>query len=307
MAEELLARKKKKIRLGKIKELIIQVPTLEAFSKEYIKHKRDVERKRSWDRDVYSLKHLIEFLGPEKKLSDISVKDLDDYKGWRRDQDVQPATINHELECLRNLLYVAKKWYKFEGDNPVTQAGLLYVENRKRRILAIAEQEKLLKASPPQLVPIILTSLNTGMRLSEIIHLKKESVDLKHQIITLESTDQKGKRLNQIPINSTLKKILAANMIKSNNLCVFLNSSGEPYRKHDSITSIFHRACERAGIQGVTFHTLRHTFATRALEKKANIGALNLILRHKDLKTTMRYLHPEASLRDVVKKVENYR
>jgi integrase len=142
------------------------------------------------------------------------------------------------------------------------------------------------------------------MRLSEIIHLKKESIDLKNQVIILESEEQKGKRLSYIPLNNTMIELLWENMRKSKSEYVFKHSRESHYKKHDSVTKLFSRICKRAGIQGATFHSLRHTFATRALEQNANISAVSEILRHKDPKTTKRYLHPEHSVREVVRMVE---
>ena len=60
------------------------------------------------------------------------------------------------------------------------------------------------------------------------------------------------------------------------------------------------------GIEDLRFHDLRHTFATRAVELGSPIVAISKIPGHQDLKTTMRYSHPEDSLRETVKKLESY-
>jgi integrase len=59
-------------------------------------------------------------------------------------------------------------------------------------------------------------------------------------------------------------------------------------------------ACKRANIKGLRFHDLRHTAATRMIESGANIVAVSRILGHADLKTTMRYTHPDNSLVEAV-------
>jgi integrase len=59
-------------------------------------------------------------------------------------------------------------------------------------------------------------------------------------------------------------------------------------------------ACRRAGIKGLRFHDLRHTTATRMLENGASIVDVSKILGHSDLKTTMRYAHPDESLKKAV-------
>jgi integrase len=70
--------------------------------------------------------------------------------------------------------------------------------------------------------------------------------------------------------------------------------------KYDSLKQAYSGACRRANIQGLRFHDLRHTAATRMIEAGASIVAVSRILGHADLKTTMRYAHPEESLKDAV-------
>ena len=86
----------------------------------------------------------------------------------------------------------------------------------------------------------------------------------------------------------------------------FLSSNGSPYKRHDSLQQAFEGACRRANIKGLRFHDLRHTAATRMIESGASIVAVSSILGHADLKTTMRYAHPEDSLKDAVEKLGNF-
>ncbi|MGB7293640.1 MAG: tyrosine-type recombinase/integrase [Thermodesulfobacteriota bacterium] len=86
---------------------------------------------------------------------------------------------------------------------------------------------------------------------------------------------------------------------------VFLSSQGTPYKRHDSLNRAFARACWLSVVRSLRFHDLRHTSATRMIEKCVSIVAVNKILGHADLKTTMRYAHPDDSLKDAVEKLAN--
>ena len=84
---------------------------------------------------------------------------------------------------------------------------------------------------------------------------------------------------------------------------MFLSSQGTPFKRHDSLNLAFARACRLSTVKGFRFHDLRHTSATRMIEKGVSIVAVNKILGHADLKTTMRYAHPDDSLKDAVEKL----
>ena len=54
----------------------------------------------------------------------------------------------------------------------------------------------------------------------------------------------------------------------------------------------FENACKRAGIKNVSFHTLRHTFATRLVLSGIDIATVSKLLGHSSIHMTMRYSHP---------------
>jgi len=256
-------------------------------------------KKGSWSRDILAFKYLKPYFG-DRRLSEITPKDVDDYKAFRLN-DVAPATVNRELEVLRHLFNLAERWKSFFGKNPVSQAKLLPLNNQKERILTHEEEKRLLASSSQSLRAIVICALNTGMRKGEIITLKWSNVDLDNNVITLEHTNTKSKKTRRIPINSVLRKLLLEQRLRTGvSDYVFLSSEGTPYLRQDSSNRAYEGACKRANIQGLRFHDLRHTSATRMIENGASIVAVSKILGHADLKTTMRYSHPENSLIEAV-------
>ena len=255
MAREVLRRREQQVKLGQYDLLDAAIPTLSEFAEDYIKHVKDVVKKRSWSRDVLCLRYLNAFFG-ERKLSEITPKDVDDYKESRL-AEVSPATVNRELEVLRHLFNLAERWKKFFGKNPVSQAGLLPLNNQIERILAPEEEERLLVSSSPHLRAILICALNTGMRKGEIISLRWSNVDLDNNVITLEHTNTKSKKTRRIPINSTLRKLLVEQKLKSGGSDnVFLSSNGTPYLRQDSLNRAYIDTLKRAKISGLRFHDL---------------------------------------------------
>ena len=143
MAREIVKEYERKVKLGQHDMLKTDIPTLKDFSHNYIEYQRNVKQKRSWKKDDSHLKRFNELWG-NRKLSNISAKDIDDYKSIRI-QQVKPATVNRELEVIRHLFYLAEKWNKFFGKNPIAKSGLLKVNNLQERILTPDEEDRLLK------------------------------------------------------------------------------------------------------------------------------------------------------------------
>lgn len=305
IAQTRLEERKRQVRLGQLNMLDSKIPTLENFSGTYIEYVRDIKCNRSWKSAVQYLKTINKKFG-KKKLSSISPNDIDNYK-LERLQNLKPASVNRELACLSHLINYAKRHGRYFGDNPVSISKLLPENNKKERILTSIEEELLINNSSKYLEAILICALNTGMRKNEIITLRWHNVDMEKNTITIEHTNTKNKKTRKIPINSKLRKTLFEQKIKvgSSNY-VFLSSKGKPYKRHDSLNQAFKSARDKAGIINLRFHDLRHTSATRMIETDASIVAVSKILGHADLKTTMRYLHPDNSLIDAVENLSNY-
>jgi integrase len=69
---------------------------------------------------------------------------------------------------------------------------------------------------------------------------------------------------------------------------VFLTQKGTPYRY---ISKVFEAACKRADLPDVTFHDLRHTFASRLVMAGVDLPTVQALMGHKTIAMTMRYAH----------------
>ncbi len=300
MARQEEDQKWKEIKNGQLGN--VEIPTLNDFKDEYLNYKREVSKKRSWKRDEELLRPLCKLFGT-KKLSEITIQDLEEFKQIRL-KEVSSATVNRSLSVLRHLLNLAKRWGKFYGDNPVSIVGLLEEHNKIERVLTPEEERRLLSQAINYLRPILFTALNTGMRRGEILNLKWSEVDLEVNLITVNQTNSKSKKERRVPINSPMRTMLLELKLKSTNSeFVFTDNQGNPIK---TIRTAFAAACRRAGIPELRFHDLRHTAGTRMVEAGANIVAISKILGHSDIKTTMRYAHPEESLREALESLAKF-
>ncbi len=304
-AIKLLAFRKNEISLKGFVKTNKDIPTLKSFSKDYIAHKRDVQGKISWKRDVAALKNLLPYFG-HRKLNEITVRNIDFYKE-KRLKKVSAKTINIELEVLRAIFYLAEKWDLYFSKNPVKISGLIPCISEQEYVLTMDEEKRLIGAAPEYLKDIIICALNTGMRKSEILRLRWDQVDIKRSIIILDALSTKTKKKRKIPINGFLKKVLIKIKIQNRDkVYIFLSGNGTVYKSQDSLNRIWKKTLKEAKIENLRFHDLRHTAATRMAEATGNIIAVSRILGHTNIFTTMRYAHPDKSLIACTDSLENH-
>ena len=124
------------------------------------------------------------------------------------------------------------------------------------------------------------------MRKAEYLRLKWSSVDLEQGYLDILKT--KSGKARQIPISKTLRAELEK--IEDKTEYVFLNpDTNLPFY---DLKKPFERLCAKAGVKGVTCHTLRHTAATRMVNAGIDLVVVQELLGHADIKTTMIYSHP---------------
>ncbi len=152
-------------------------------------------------------------------------------------------------------------------------------QTRDRRRLTEEEQERLLKACVEKenvqshhywLQEIVLFSLNTGMRMNEILSLEWTHVDLFRKTVTVMESKNGDKRA--IPLNQTafelLKEKAKDRHIKAK--YVFASEAGTKI-DHRNLKRSFYNALKKAEITDFRFHDLRRTFATRLAQAKTDI------------------------------------
>ena len=139
---------------------------------------------------------------------------------------------------------------------------------------------------------IIATAYSAGLRVSEVANLKVSDIDSKRMVILIRNG--KGKKDRMVPLSNTLLTMLREywRIIKPRDwLFPSRSRKGTPLTTR-SIQRCFVRAREACGLpKKVTFHTLRHSFATHLLDSGTNIRVIQILLGHSSLRTTANYTH----------------
>jgi integrase len=239
--------------------------------------------KKSWKRDVTSLKNILPFFG-NRKLNEISPYFIEEYK-QARSSKVTPATVNRELALMKYMFNLAIKWEETTS-NPVRKTKFFMEKNKRLRFLDEDEINRLIDCCPPQLKPVVITALDTGMRKSEILGLRWNDIDFERNLIYLD--DSKSGSPRQIPIGDFLKGTLLKLKQQATSDVVFLNKHGKPYR---DVLPAFKRALKKAGICDFRFHDLRHTFASHLAMINTPLHTIGKLLGQKTLRMADRYAH----------------
>ena len=268
------------------------------FAEEYIENYAKVN-KRSWQDDVYCIGIINKRLG-SSYIDALKSLDIERFKSERLKKGISKSRINRYIALLKRMFNLAIDWRYLE-ENPAKKVKL-YSEkdNLKERILTKEEEKRLLEESSEHLKPIILTALYSGLRRGEVLSLKWNQIDFSRRTIRAEKT--KSCKIRIIPINNLLfQELTRLKEHSGKSDYVFLNPKTRKPLKE--VKTAFNAAVRRAGISGVRFHDLRHTFASRLVEKGVDLITVKELLGHHSVVITQRYTHSNSEQKR--KAVEN--
>ena len=138
---------------------------------------------------------------------------------------------------------------------------------------------------------MIYLAYSAGLRVSEVVNLKIKDIHSERMVINIKGA--KGKKDRTVALSQGILELLRKYYVAYHPKDWLFEGqyAGEPYSTR-SLQQIFHRAKNEAKIlQDVTFHSLRHSYATHLHEAGTDIKLIQELLGHNDLKTTLRYTH----------------
>ncbi len=236
----------------------------------------------------------------------ITPTDVRDYRTFLLNTEKRaPATINRKLASIR----VFTRWSVARGfieSDPASQIKSVKEVAKPPRWLDRKEVHSLQRAAEkgePRDLAILLLMLNTGLRVSEVAGLTLGDLkisDRKGEMVVRG----KGQKVRTVPLNAGIRKVLRAyleNRPKVKHDSLFVGQKGEPLGKQ-GIQYQIRLMAEQAKLDGVSPHSLRHTFAKNLVDAQVSLDQVATLMGHTNLTTTARYTKP--SQQDLARAVE---
>ena len=284
------------------------------------------------------IKLFLEFLQKDKKLSNNTLqsykRDITQYESYINEENLQylkvtkddikkylenlknigkkTSTISRNLASIRSFYQYLVRTKKIKED-PTEGIQSPKVEKRVPSVLSSKEVELLLEQ--PKAVDLkgirdkamLEFAYATGMRVTEIINLNIEDVNLKEGYVSCTNANkQRNIPLGAISINALKEYIKKARpyLIKSEDeKSLFVNINGKRLTRQ-GFWKIIKYYKEQAHItKDITPHVLRHSFATHLLQNGADLKAIQTMLGHSDISSTQVYMQfQDEGLKNIYKK-----
>ncbi|EOH98246.1 hypothetical protein UAW_01427 [Enterococcus haemoperoxidus ATCC BAA-382] len=240
----------------------------------------------------------------EIRLSDLTVEHINKFIE-NTQKKISINSLHSVFRVLKTSLRYAQKLHFVKSS---VYENVELPKGKKPKIATISQFEhKLLireaKRSSNGLA--MLMSLETGMRIGEIAGLKWEDIDFENRVLSIKRTLQRVKTYTEssdktqiieekpksenservIPLSSDLLEQLLSKKELSKSAYVVSKTQG--FTEPRTIRYQFKRLLQKVKLADYSFHALRHSFATRCLEKGVNIAVISSLLGHASTKMTL--------------------
>ena len=236
----------------------------------------------------------------------IGAEKINEYVSYMKDQPYASSSVARKVAAVKSFFNFLHS-NQIIDENPTSDIDSPKVKKRLPKTLSSDEVERLLQApsnkkSPKNLRDMALLNMlySTGMRVTEVVSLRLEDVDLENKVLYCPGKEE---QVRELPFDQYTKNILE-NYIEEgrpflvkdkDETAMFLNHRGQQLTRQGLWLIIKAYAKEAALSVAVTPHTLRHSFAAHKLESGSDLQEVQKLLGHANISTTQIYTQLEES------------
>jgi integrase len=283
--------------------------TVKEALRRYLKEVTPTKKPTTQRSEKITAEHLAGFLG-KYSMAALSSDLVASYRDHRIAAGKSNNTVRIELAMLSNLFTIAiQEWGLGLSHNPVAAIRKPSPGKGRDRRLNADEEKRLLEAveqySNPMLGWIVRIAIETGMRQSEILNLRKRQLDLTARVVRL--SDTKNDSARTVPLTAAATSAFKAALEnplrpKDSDLVFFGEPGKDGQRRPYQFTKIWAEIKESLGITDLHFHDLRHEAVSRLVEGGLSDQEVASISGHKSMQMLRRYTHLRAE--DLVVKLD---
>ncbi len=232
----------------------------------------------------------------KSNLKLISRSDLNSYVLYLRNKNYNPRSVVRKIASLRGFF----KWLsgnQYIPSNPALALEQPKLPKRLPKVMTVLEIDEIFRSDLNKCERVITELLyDCGLRVSELVNLKLQDIDLKSKYIKCYG---KGSKERIVPFGKKAKHAVEnylkerENIILKNNIKntkqFLLRESGKSLTRQD-VYNFIRKLGEKIH-KHISPHTLRHTYATHLLENGADLRVVQELLGHSDVSTTQLYTH----------------
>lgn len=235
--------------------------------------------KRSEKENIYKCNQIMMYFGASIPINSITTEMIDEWIVHMRKQGNSNRTINCKMAGLRKVLRFAHQRGKVTNLPFFTEQD----ESRSKRIrwLTKEEEDKIYSHlfQDEDMFDMFIVLVDTGMRLGEFERIQKR--DINNGMINIWET--KADLPRSVPMTQRVRDIIEKRAFRSSE---YLFPQKRHYYRHR-----WEQMRKELDLPDVVIHVLRHTFASKLVQRGANILSVQKLLGHRDIQNTMIYAH----------------
>jgi integrase len=259
---------------------------------------KESQHKRSIKSDICTFRWLYNHLNG-LLLKDLNKKKIEELTA-KRELNSSPATVNRMLALVRAVLRKAEREWEWIERAPSIK--MKKEDNKRIRQLSQKEIDMLVPYLPMHTVEGMNFTLQTGLRESNVTQLKWEYIDLNAGHAYIPASSSKSGKAIAIPLNKIALEILERQ--KGKHAVVVFTFAGKAVRRFN--TRAWKNALKKAGLTGVRWHDLRHTWASRHVQNGTPLHELQQLGGWSSFDLVLRYAHLSSNhLKQAAERLEN--